>query len=95
MNWPYVNDSVNSAVASAEAPAPMNSRETRSAVVSPRSVVIAPLRNGIVTSTRMACSMNTIIPALISSVRGDRKIASVPHMAAAAATSTNPGNDRQ
>jgi hypothetical protein len=87
-------------VATAEAPAPISSSETQSPRLNRRNTDITPLKKGKVASTRMACSMNTIMAGVMGSVpdgrrspsmSGTRSTPSTAHMTPARAISTKPG----
>ena len=84
---PYRKANVKSTVAVAEAPAPIRSAPTSRWPQTREAARIARGSQGNVTNTRMTCSANTIVAAGSSLTSGSRKSASVPHSAAAMATS--------
>ena len=88
--WP-ISASVKRIVATAEAPAPMNTAATTKRGPARKTARSAGRRNGSVQSTRITCSPNTIVVADVENDIVLRMIGSVPHIAAATATKATPG----
>ena len=81
-------------VAIAEAPAPMAITAHLATGSAERKARQAAGRNGISTRVSTACSANTTVAAEVPRASGSRKIASVPHSAAASATNQVRSLDR-